>query len=103
VAPGDPGTQSTQRTSLPQPGAIVQRRFPGPWCGRANPFCGGGSAAPADVGGCFTSVASVTEVSATAAKSVNNDVVVSNVGRRIVCTKKVLKGGWTTEIASART
>ena len=44
-----------------------------------------------------------TEVSATAAKSVNNDVVVSNVGRGIVCTKKVLKAGWITEIASART
>ena len=50
------------------------------------------------VGGCFTSVVHATEVSATAAKGVNNDVVVSSVGRRIVGTKKVLKVGWITEI-----
>ncbi len=48
------------------------------------------------------SVARATEVSATAATSVNNDVVVSSVGRRIVGTKKVLKVGWITEITSAR-
>ena len=55
-----------------------------------------------DVGGCFTSVARATEVSATAATSVNNDVVVNSVGRRIVGTKKVLKVAWITEITSAR-
>ena len=54
-----------------------------------------------DVDGCFTSVARATEVSATAAPSVNNDVVVSSVGRRIVGTKKVLKVSWITEITSA--
>ncbi len=54
-----------------------------------------------DVGGSFTSVVHATEVSATAAKSVNNDVVVSSVGRRIVGTKKVLKVSWITEITSA--
>ena len=56
-----------------------------------------------DVGGCFTSVLRATEVSATAATSVNSDVVVSSVDRRIVGTKKVLMVGWITEIASART
>ena len=55
-----------------------------------------------DVGGCFTSVARATEVSATAATRANNDVVVNSVGRRIVGTKKVLKVGWITEITSAR-
>ena len=76
--------------------------FPGQWCRRANPFCGGGFAATADVVGSFTSVVRATGVSATAAKSVNNDVVVSSVVRRIVCIKKVLKVGWITEITSAR-
>ena len=52
--------------------------------------------------GVFTSVVRATGVSATAAKSVNNDVVVSSVVRRIVCIKKVLKVGWITEITSAR-
>ena len=77
--------------------------FPGQWCRRANPFCDGGFAAIASVDGSFTSVARATEANATAAKSVNNAVVVSNVARRIVFIKKVLKVDWITEIASAST
>ena len=102
VAPGRPGHPIRSGTQPRTAWGHCPMSFPGQWCRRANPFCGGGFAATADVVGSFTSVVRATGVSATAAKSVNNDVVVSSVVRRIVCIKKVLKVGWITEITSAR-
>ena len=67
-----------------------------------NPFCGRGFAATFDAGGCFISVVRATGVSATAAKDVSVDVAANSVAGRIAFTKKVLKVGWITEIASAR-
>lgn len=102
VAPGRPEHPIRSGTQPRTAWGHCPMSFPGQWCRRANPFCGGGFAATADVVGSFTSVVRATGVSATAAKSVNNDVVVSSVVRRIVCIKKVLKVGWITEITSAR-